>query len=191
MLNNAQKFWALLQITNNNENDSAPQLIHVGDSAYLFWLHDGKEIRYISAESMMTDVDENGMVNANVVDVKTEKDNELSINNFTAFADREQNLFVTWAQNSAELQQDETEFNPTQDIYLAGYVKTTDESTPYSAWSAPIQMTANKSLNELPEFADLGDGRLMMVLHQPNGPRGKERAHFIELEDTGTTLKLK
>lgn len=35
------------------------------------------------------------------------------------------------------------------------------------------------------------DGRLMMVLHQPNGPRGKERAHFIEIEDTGTTLKLK
>lgn len=34
------------------------------------------------------------------------------------------------------------------------------------------------------------DGRLMMVLHQPNGG-GKERAHFFELEDTGTTLKLK
>ncbi len=152
-----------IRVTDNDVNDSVPRLVCCADTSYLFWLHDGKEIRYISAESMMTDVDENGLVNANVVDVKTEKDNELSINNFTAFADREQNLFVTWAQNSAELQQDETEFNPTQDIYLAGYVKTNDESTPYSAWSSPIRMTANKSLNELPEFADLGDGRLMMV----------------------------
>ncbi len=157
-----------IRVTDNNENDSVPRLVCCADTSYLFWLHNGKEIRYISAESMMTDVDENGMVNANIVDVKTEKDNELSINNFTAFADKSQNLFVTWAQNSAELQQDDTAFNPTQDIYLAGYVKTTDENAPYSAWSAPIRMTNNNALNELPEYADIGDGRLMMVNTQYN-----------------------
>lgn len=35
------------------------------------------------------------------------------------------------------------------------------------------------------------DGKLYLVLHQPNGPSGKERAKLFELEDTGETLVLK
>lgn len=34
------------------------------------------------------------------------------------------------------------------------------------------------------------DGRLLLALHQPNS-RGMERLHLFELEDTGTTLRLK
>ncbi|MBP3774088.1 MAG: family 43 glycosylhydrolase [Bacteroidaceae bacterium] len=34
------------------------------------------------------------------------------------------------------------------------------------------------------------DGRLCTVLHQPNSPGGKERAHIYELQDTGETLKV-
>ncbi len=35
------------------------------------------------------------------------------------------------------------------------------------------------------------EGRLCLVLHAPNSPGGKERAHIFELEDVGETLKLK
>ena len=39
-------------------------------------------------------------------------------------------------------------------------------------------------------FQDL-EGRLCLVLHSPNSPGGKERAHIYELEDLGHTLKIK
>ena len=35
------------------------------------------------------------------------------------------------------------------------------------------------------------EGRLCLVLHSPNSPGGKERAHIYELEDLGHTLKIK
>lgn len=35
------------------------------------------------------------------------------------------------------------------------------------------------------------DGKLMLTLHGPNGPSGKERAQIHEVEDTGDTLELK
>lgn len=35
------------------------------------------------------------------------------------------------------------------------------------------------------------EGRLCLVLHSPNSPGGKERAHIYELEDLGDTLKIK
>ena len=35
------------------------------------------------------------------------------------------------------------------------------------------------------------EGRLCLVLHAPNSPSGKERAHIFELEDLGHTLKIK
>ena len=35
------------------------------------------------------------------------------------------------------------------------------------------------------------DGKLCLVLHQPNGPTGCERPHVYELIDTGNSLKLK
>ena len=35
------------------------------------------------------------------------------------------------------------------------------------------------------------DGRLCLVLHAPNSPGGKERAHIYEIEDVGNTLRLK
>lgn len=35
------------------------------------------------------------------------------------------------------------------------------------------------------------EGRLCLVLHSPNSPSGKERAHIYELEDLGDTLKIK
>ena len=35
------------------------------------------------------------------------------------------------------------------------------------------------------------ENKLMLALHQPNGPRGKERLKLFELEDTGQSLKLK
>lgn len=38
-------------------------------------------------------------------------------------------------------------------------------------------------------FKDLG-GRLCISLHSPNSGDGRERAHFFELKDTGTTLVL-
>jgi len=34
------------------------------------------------------------------------------------------------------------------------------------------------------------DGKLRLVIHQPNGPRGAERARFFELNDMGNTLTL-
>lgn len=35
------------------------------------------------------------------------------------------------------------------------------------------------------------EGKLCLVLHAPNSPSGKERAHIFEIEDLGDTLKLK
>lgn len=35
------------------------------------------------------------------------------------------------------------------------------------------------------------DGRLMLTLHGPNSPDGKERAQIFEIEDTGNTLVMK
>ncbi len=35
------------------------------------------------------------------------------------------------------------------------------------------------------------DNKLLLALHQPNGPSGKERLKLFELEDTGDSLKLK
>lgn len=35
------------------------------------------------------------------------------------------------------------------------------------------------------------EGRLCLVLHAPNSPSGKERAHIFEIEDLGETLRLK
>lgn len=35
------------------------------------------------------------------------------------------------------------------------------------------------------------DGRLCLVFHAPNSPGGSERAHIYELEDVGTSLRLK
>ncbi|MBQ1227352.1 MAG: glycoside hydrolase, partial [Alistipes sp.] len=35
------------------------------------------------------------------------------------------------------------------------------------------------------------EGRLCLVLHAPNSPSGKERAHIFEIEDVGETLRLK
>lgn len=35
------------------------------------------------------------------------------------------------------------------------------------------------------------DGRFCMVLHAPNSPGGKERAHIYEIEDCGNTLRIK
>ena len=37
-------------------------------------------------------------------------------------------------------------------------------------------------------FTDF-NGQLKLALHQPNNPRGKERAQFFDLEDTGHTLR--
>ena len=34
------------------------------------------------------------------------------------------------------------------------------------------------------------DGKLLLVLHAPNAPAGKERAHIFEVKDTGSSLKL-
>lgn len=39
-------------------------------------------------------------------------------------------------------------------------------------------------------FTDF-DGRLCLVFHGPNSPEGSERAHIVELEDRGDTLKVK
>lgn len=35
------------------------------------------------------------------------------------------------------------------------------------------------------------DGKLCIAFHQPNSPRGDERAHIFEIEDTGNTLVVK
>lgn len=35
------------------------------------------------------------------------------------------------------------------------------------------------------------EGKLMLTLHGPNAPSGKERAQIFEVEDTGSTLKIK
>ena len=162
------KTWESIQITNNEENDSSPQLIHVGDTAYLFWLHDGKEIRYINATDTMCEADSEGFVRYRTVTAKTADTDidDLSISSFKAFADNDQNLFVAWQQNSATISEENTELIPTQDIYLAGYVKYSDGTQSYSSWSDAIRMTDNGKLNNLPEFTDLGGGRLMMVNSQ-------------------------
>lgn len=34
------------------------------------------------------------------------------------------------------------------------------------------------------------DGKLCLVIHAPNSPSGKERAHIFQIEDTGETLRL-
>jgi GH43 family beta-xylosidase len=35
------------------------------------------------------------------------------------------------------------------------------------------------------------DGKLYLIIHQPNNPAGRERARIVELEDTGDTLSIK
>lgn len=35
------------------------------------------------------------------------------------------------------------------------------------------------------------EGKLCLVLHQPNSPGGRERARLFEIEDTGDALRIK
>lgn len=149
-----------IRVTNNNTNDSLPQLVDAGGEVYLFWLNDGNDVEYANLYQSLSNDGE--VVTTHKVDVfSTDGEEDLSIGNFKAFADENQNIFIAW-QQSSDNGSDETKIK--QDIYIAGYVAELDENgEDIGTWSDAVRMTDNGKLNELPEFAAVGNDKLMMV----------------------------
>ncbi len=147
------------RITNDNVCDSLPQVVYSNNSTFIFWLHDGKEVRYINTASMFDSSDgKYGIQIAKINPTTGEKDG-LSISNYKAFVDDKENLFIAWNQNSSEVSEQNAPVS--QDIYLAGYVE--DEVNTQPSWSDAIKMSNNGKVNELPDFAATDNGGIMMV----------------------------
>lgn len=148
-----------IRVTNNNVNDSSPQLVNAAGNVYLFWLSDGKEVEYSNLSTEF--YNGSGEINSHKVEISGVNDKEgTSISDFKAFVDADGSMFIAWQENSADELDSE---HIKQDIYVAGYIdEKNDDGEEIGAWSDAIRMTDNGKLNELPEFADTGSG-LMMV----------------------------
>ena len=168
-----------VRITNDTVNDSLPQITASGGKSYLFWLSDGKELRYIDLTELLMD-SENGeytgvpsaagvkMTPGTMFDPVTGEEGEapegVSVNNYRVFSQKN-TLYVAWQEQSdAEAQGDFS-----QDIYVSGLrlddSKGTDGAIRGGSWSDGIRMTENGKVNEIPEFASISedDDIVMMV----------------------------
>jgi GH43 family beta-xylosidase len=75
------------------------------------------------------------------------------------------------------------------DGYAVGIAES-DNGKLFGTWSHQSSLLFNSNGGHGMIFRSF-EGKLCLVLHQPNSPSGQARAHFFELEDTGDTLIIK
>lgn len=172
-----------IRITNDAVNDSQPQIAGFGGKSYLFWLSDGKVLKYIDLSTLLLmsgDGEYHGEITTAGVNMTSGAVEGVSVNNFRIFSqtsdsgrtegesDVRCNLFVAWQEHPEQSETNEDadeEF--CQDIFVSGLILEggTDSGKEIGSgfWSEGVRMTHNGKVNEIPEFASLGGEKVMMV----------------------------
>ena len=167
-----------VRITNDTVNDSLPQVVSSGGKDYLFWLSEGKELKYIDLTGLLLE-SENGeytgepavagvkMTPATMFDPVTGQEAEapegVSVNAYKVFS-QENTLYVAWQEQSDA----DTKGDFSQEIYVSGLnidgSVDADGAIRGGSWSDGIRMTANGKVNEIPEFASIDEDKDIVML---------------------------
>lgn len=165
-----------LRLTFNNTPDMMPKILKNDDGAYLFWIQNESTIKMVQLDNIIKKANDedhqNKQIDIGEVNIMTVDKDILSdkINNFVPFTDSNNNVYITWQQDSNDnftISNDDAEVEFKQDLYVAGLIKHGSEDDEVMSWSNPVRLTDNGKVNNLPTVVDINN-QLILVNNQYN-----------------------
>ncbi|MBR4880134.1 MAG: S-layer homology domain-containing protein [Clostridia bacterium] len=155
-----------VRITNDNITDARPQLVRNGEHTYLFWFRNNEEVRYINVSDLIKKgVNSDGTIKADfemkagVVTYVPDDDNvNPTFGSYTAFVDKDGNLYVSWLQPVTN-----EDGSSGQEIYASAFIK---NGTDGSSWSEGVRLTNSGAIHDEVAFVTDANGNLITVSNQ-------------------------
>ena len=165
-----------IRLTHNDVSDMMPRIVQNDKGTYLFWVQNESMIKMMELNQLIAKAydehHESSEITSGEISIMTTDKLILSdkINNIHPFMDEDNNIYVSWQQNSNQdidvNNIDNLDFK--QDLYVAGLIESENaEGEKVQSWSNPVRFTNNGKLNELPTVADIGN-KLLLVNNQYN-----------------------
>lgn len=189
----SHKTYYPIRITNNNVNDTMPQLVRKGDHTYLFWAENNEDINYISVTDLVKKgIDKNGTVindeylkPSKVFFAQEDENIKPTFGSFKPYVDADGDLYVIWLQPAKD-----ENGNSCQEIFASAYTGNSKENIDYDkesegeeanqegSWSEGVRLTYNGLFNDEPAFVAKEDGTLLVVNNQ----------YKLNLDDSAETV---
>ena len=155
-----------VRITNDNITDARPQLVRNGDYTYLFWLQNNEDIRYINISNLIkngvnndgTIKDEYKLSVGAVSYVPSDVNVKPTFGSYTAFVDKDGNLFIAWLQPVTN-----EDGSSCQEIYASARI---DSDTDFTSWSEGVRLTESGAIHDEVALVVDSNGDLLTVSNQ-------------------------
>lgn len=155
-----------VRITTDNLPDARPQLVRNDDHTYLFWLRNNEDVRYLNISDLIKNgVNDDGTIKADyelnvgaVSYVPADINVKPSFGSYTAFVDKDSNLYIAWLQPvTAE------DGSSSQEIYASALI---GSSTGATSWSEGVRLTESGAIHDEVALVTDASGDLLTVSNQ-------------------------